>query len=68
MLQFHKAALFLPLHRSNLSISLRTKTLYSEVLQFSEFIKTVSILYYTFIDLIMLLYKFLVISFDGYKE
>ena len=40
------------------------------VLLFSEFIKIVSILYYvyTFIELIILLYTFLVISFDRYKK
>ena len=64
MLGFDKATFFLPLLKSNLSVSVSTKTLYSEVVLFSELIKIVFILYYAFIDLIMLFYTFLVISFD----
>ena len=40
----------------------------SEVLLFSEFMNIVSILFYNFIEFIILLYTFLVISFAGYKE
>ena len=40
----------------------------SDVLLFSEFINVVSILFYNFIELIISLYTFLVISFSRYKE
>ena len=39
-----------------------------DVLLFTEFINIVFILYYTFVEFIMLLYTFLVISFARYKE
>ena len=45
MLRFDKVTVYLPLL---LSVSLNTKTWYSEVLLLSEFIKIVSILYYGF--------------------
>ena len=64
MLRFDKAKVFFFL-KSNLSVILSIKTSYLEVLLFSEFIKIVSFFfYYTFIDLIMLLYTFLVTSLD----
>ena len=40
----------------------------SDVLLFLEFINIVSILFYNFIEFIILLYTFLVISFARYKE
>ena len=40
----------------------------SDVLLFLEFINLVSISYYTYIEFIILLYTFLVIYFDRYKE
>ena len=40
----------------------------SVVFLFSEFVNIVSILFYNFIEFIMLLYTFLVISFGPYKE
>ena len=40
----------------------------SDVSLFSEFIYIVSILFYNFIEFIILLYTFLVISFARYKE
>ena len=40
----------------------------SHVLLFSEFLNVVSILFYNFIDFIILLYTFFVISFYRYKE
>ena len=57
-------------YMSSLHFSMYNKYLDLITQLFSEFIKIVSILYYiyTFIELIMLLYTFLVISFDRYKE
>ena len=40
----------------------------SDILPFSEFINIVSFLFYNFIDFIILLYIFLVISLSRYKE
>ena len=40
----------------------------SDVLLFAEFINIVFILFYNFIELIILLYTFLAISFSRYKE
>ena len=40
----------------------------SDVLLFSEFINIVSILFYNFIEFIILLYTFLVICFAQYRE
>ena len=40
----------------------------SEVLLYPEFMNIVSILYYTFIEFITLLYTFLVIYYAQYKE
>ena len=73
MLRFDKEMLFPPLLRSVLSVRLSINTCGLEVLLFSEFMNIVSIfLYYTSIDLIILLfillYTFLVITFDWYKE
>ena len=73
MLRFDKEMLFPPLLRSVLSVRLSINTWGLEVLLFSEFMNIVSIfLYYTSIDLIILLfillYTFLVITLDWYKE
>ena len=59
--------LFSPLPKSNLSVNLSIKTCGLEDLLFFEFINIVSI-FCICIELFMLLYTFLVISFDGYKE
>ena len=67
MFRFDRAIIFSLLLKSNLPVSLSIKACGSEVLLFSEFINIVSI-FYNWIDLIMLLYTFLVISFDSYKE
>ena len=40
----------------------------SHVLQFSEFINIVSILFYNLIEFIILLYTFLIVSFPQYKK
>ena len=40
----------------------------SHVLQFSEFINIVSILFYNLIEFIILLYTFLIVSFPQYKN
>ena len=72
MLRFNKAIIFLPLLKSDLSVNLSIKTCGSEVLLFSEFINKVSVDYNLMqlhcIDLVMLLYAFLVISSDWYKD
>ena len=60
MLRFHEAITFLPILKSNLLISLSIKMCGLGVLPFSEFINIVSI-FYTLMDLIMLLHTFLVI-------
>ena len=66
MQRFYKAILFSPLLKSNLSVNLSIKT-WSR--SFNVFrVHKYSTHFYNCIDLIMLLYKFLVISFDWYKE
>ena len=67
MLRFFKAILLSPLLQSNLSVNLSIKTCGLEVLIFSELVNIVSVFYFC-IDLIMLLYTFLVISFVWIKE
>ena len=67
MLRFFKAILLSPLLQSNLSVNLSIKTCGLEVLIFSELVNIVSVFYFC-IDLIMLLYTFLVISFGWFKE
>ena len=67
MLRFDKVITFLPILQSNLSVSFNIKICGLQVLLFSEFINIVSIVY-IFMDLIMLLYTFLVICLDWYKE
>ena len=51
-----------------LSKSLSNSLWGSDVLLFSEFINIVSILFYNFIEFIILLYTFLVISFVRYRK
>ena len=68
MLRFDRAT-YLSLHfkliqSERLSDSLRR----SDILLLSEFITTVSILFYNFIEFIVLFYTFLVISFSRYKK
>ena len=65
--RFYKAIIFSPIHKYNLLVSLSIKRCGSEVLLFSEFINIVSIVY-IWIDFIMFLYTFFVISFDWWKE
>ena len=67
MIRFFKAILLSPLLQSNLSVNLSIKTCGLEVLIFSELVNIVSVFYFC-IDLIMLLYTFLVISFVWIKE
>ena len=57
--------LFSPFLETILSVRLSVKRWGLEYLLFYEFINILSIfIYYTFADLIMLLYTFLIISFD----
>ena len=60
MLRFDKAIIFSPVLKSNLSVSLSSKTCGSEILLFSEIINIVSIVYTWMqcygIDLMILLY------------
>ena len=55
------------LFKSILSEKMSTSLWGSDVLLFSEFINIVSILFYMFIEFILLLYTFLVISFARYR-
>ena len=66
MLRFDKAIIFSAILNSNLLVSFNIKTCGLDVLLFSEFINIVSI--YNWIDLIILLFTFLVICFNWYKE
>ena len=83
MLRFDKAVVFSPILKSNFLVSFNIKTCTLDVLLFSELINIVSTLDVAFatsvrytliweqfhcIDLIMLLYTFLVICFDWYKK
>ena len=63
MLRFDNAITFSPILKSNLSVSFNVKTWGLDVLLFSELINIVSI-FCKFMDLIMLLYTFLVICLD----
>ena len=66
MLRFDKATYLSLLFKS---ILFESSSLYeSNVLLFPEFIDIVSILYYAFTEFIILLCRFLVISFAHYKE
>ena len=66
MLRFDKAIIFSAILKSNLLVNFNIKTYGLDVLLFSEFINIVSI--YNWIDLIILLFTFLVICFNWYKE
>ena len=68
MLRFHKATYLSLLLRFILSVRLSNSLCESDVLLFSEFINIVSTLFYNFIEFIILLYTFLVISFARYRE
>ena len=68
MLRFNKAAYLSPIFNSSLSERLSNNLWGSDVLLFLEFLNKVFILFYNFIDLIILLYTFLVLSFARYKE
>ena len=68
MLRFDKARYLSLLFKFILSGRLSNSLWGSDVLLFSEFINIVSILFYNFIEFIILLYTFLVISFARYKE
>ena len=67
MLRFDKAIIFSHILKSNLLVNFNIKTCGSDVWLFSEFINIVYIVY-NCIDLITLLYTFLVICFDWCKE
>ena len=64
MLRFDKPTYLSFLLFNRLSYSLRG----SEVLLFSEFVNIAAILFYNFIEFIVLLYTYLVISFVRYKK
>ena len=68
MLKFDKATYLSLLFKFILSERFSNSLSGSDVLLFSEFINIVSILPYNFIEFIMLLYTFLVISFARYRE
>ena len=69
MLRFNKATYLSLLFKFILSERLNNSLRGSDALLFSEFIKNiVSILFYNFIEFIILLYTFLVFSFARYKK
>ena len=68
MLRLGKAIYLSFLLKSILSVRLSNSLWRSNVLLYLEFKNVVSIFYCTFIAFIILLYTFLVISFDWYKE
>ena len=72
MLRFDKATSLSLLFTIILSLRLSDSLWGSDVLLFFEFINVwkngILILYYKFIELILLLYTFLVVSFAWYKE
>ena len=68
MLRFDKATYLSLLFKFILSERLRNSLRGSDVLLFSEFINVVCILFYNFIELAMLLYTFLVISFARFSK
>ena len=68
MLRFDKVTYLSFLFKFILSVTLSQSLRGSDVLLFSQFINIVSILFYNFIEFIILLYTFLVISFCRYKE
>ena len=68
MLRFDRATYLSLLFKCIFSEKLSNSLLGSDALLFLEFINTVSILFYNFVELIVLLHTFLVISFAQYKE
>ena len=68
MLRFYKATYLLLLLKFILFARLSNSLWGSDVLQLSEFINKSSILFYNFTEFIILLYTFLVIYLDRYKE
>ena len=68
MLKFYKATYLSLLFKFILSVRLSNSLCGSDVLLFLEFINIVPILFYNFIEIIILLYTFLVIFFSRYKE
>ena len=68
MLKFYKATYLSLLFKFILSVRLSNNLCGSDVLLFLEFINIVPILFYNFIEIIILLYTFLVIFFSRYKE
>ena len=68
MLRFDKATYLSLLFNFVLSERLGSNLGESDVLLFSDFINIVSILFYTFIEFIILSYTFLVVCFLRYKE
>ena len=68
MLRFDKATYLSLLFQFNLSKRLSNTLWESDVLLFSEFLNIVAILFYDFIEFIILLYTSVVISFARYRE
>ena len=68
MLGFDKATYLSHLFKFVLYVTLSSNLWGSDVSLFLEFINILSILFYNFIEFIMLLYTFLVISFAWYKK
>ena len=68
MYRFDKATYISLLPKCILYKGLSNSIWGSDALLFSKFITIVSILYYTFIEFIILLYSFLVISFAQHKD
>ena len=68
MLRFNKATYLSLLFRFIFSERLSNTLWASGVLLFSNFTNKLSLLFYNFIELIILLYPFLIISFAQYKE
>ena len=68
MLGFDKATYLSPLYRFTLSITLSKTLRGSDVPLFLGFTNIVSIIFYSFVEFIIMWYTFLVISFIQYKE
>ena len=68
MLRFYRATYLSILFKFNFSERLSNSLWGSDVLLFLEFINIVSILFYNFIEFIVVLYTFLLISFARYNE
>ena len=68
MPRFHKATYLSLLFKFILSERLNNNLKGSNVLLFPEFVNIVSILHYNFVEFVILLYTFLVVSFACYRE